>query len=237
MRTKGLVLLLSLITFYSGSGQVGETTDPGILFNGIVRDATTLLPLTGAQIAINGSYRSVSDEEGTFSFRVRTNDTVLFSLLGYKSALFHISDTLSGKEFAAGVFMTTDTISIETVIIIPRLSVIVSDIMKAPVSSTPEMENARYNIAVSAYAGKISQGRLGDPASNYNILHQKQRIDAFEKGTIPSDRIVGLSPLMILPAAYLLLNGLPPGPTPMKTPLTKQEIDRISELYLESKKK
>ena len=111
------------------------------------------------------------------------------------------------------------------------------ELFNSPVTSSPEMENAKYNMALSAYQGKISQGKLGDPQSNYNIIHQQQRIEAYEKGGIPSNRIVGLNPLMILPAAYLLLNGLPPKPEPMKTPLTSEEIEEIHQKYLDDIKK
>ena len=186
---------------------------------------------------MNRAFNSVSESDGTFSFRANRKDTIVFSLLGYKSTVCLINDTLAGREFIAGVYLNADTIHIGEVIIIPRLANLKSDILNKPVPTTPEMENARYNMAVSAYQGKVSQGKLGDPATNYSLLHQKQRVDASEKGGIPSGSIAGLSPFMLLPAAYLLLNGLPPKPNPMKTPLTRQELDQIHKKYLETIRK
>ncbi len=158
---------------------------------------------------------------------------IVFSLLGYQSAYFYVSDTLAGNEFMAGVYMKTDTLSIGEVIIMPRIQSLKYDIFKPPTTS-PEMENAKYNMAVSGYQGRIAMTHLGDPASNYSIIQHKRLRDASEKGTIPSDRMVGLSPLLLIPAAYLLINGLPEKPAPMKSNLTRQELDQIHKKYLET---
>ncbi len=234
MKRTGIMLLFTLASLYTGYSQVTETQGPGMFFHGIVRDATTLSPLPDSQILINRRLNSVSGQDGTFSFWVNKKDTVIFSMLGYRSAVFEISDTLAGNEFLAGIYLNTDTVTIEEVIIMPRLANLKYDILNNPVTPSQEMENAKYNIAVSGYQGKVSLGTLGDPSLNYSVLHQKQRIAAYERGGIPSDRIVGLSPLMILPAAYLLLNGLPPMPAPMKSTLTRQELDQIHKKYLET---
>lgn len=93
------------------------------------------------------------------------------------------------------------------------------------------IENARHNVAISAYQGRTTTGKLGDPASNYELIRQTQKINAFERGGIPSDKIVGLSPFMILPAAFLLLNGLPEKPSPLKPEISDSELDEIMDRY------
>ncbi len=104
-------------------------------------------------------------------------------------------------------------------------------------SKTPTtFDNARYNVAVSAYQGRNSQSKLGDPATNYTHLSQKQKVDAYERGGIPSDKMVGLSPLLLIPAAYLLIHGLPEKPAPLKPQLSDQEVDQIQKKYLETMK-
>jgi len=207
-----------------------------ILFHGLIIDATTLSPIANSQIKINRSFSSVSNEGGAFTFWVNRRDTVIFSRLGYRSTIFYVSDTLAGKEFNAGIYMTSDTLSIGEVIIVPRLSNLKSELLNTRPEPQPEIENARYNVAVSAYQGRKSQSSLGDPATNYEILRRKQRIYAYERGGIPSDRIVGLSPFMLIPAVYLLFNGLPenPAPTSMKSSLSRQEVDQIHKKYLET---
>jgi hypothetical protein len=185
---------------------------------------------------INRAFSSVSGNDGTFSFYVNKNDTITFNSLGYKSIVFYVSDTLPGREFIVGIYMQTDTMSIGEVIIIPRLTNFKSEILNGRSKTPATMENARYNVAVSAYQGRNSQNRLGDPASNYELLRQNQKVDAYERGGIPSDKMVGLSPLLLIPAAYLLLHGLPEKPAPLKPQLSDQEVDQIQKKYIETLK-
>lgn len=233
MKKIWLILSMVLINITWGNSQTGITQERIMLFSGIIRDARTLEPLPDAQIKIGNSFVSTSDEEGTFAIRVSRKDTIVFSLLGYQSAYYYVSDTLAGYDFAAGVYMNTDTLSIGEVVIVPRIQSLKYDIFKPPPTS-PEMENAKYNMAISAYQGRMAMTKLGDPASNYSVIQQKRLRDASEKGTIPSDRIVGFSPFMLVGVAYLLINGLPEKPAPMKSGLTRQELDQIHKKYLES---
>lgn len=233
MKKAWVILFMILIYNTFGYGQSVEIQVNKIIFSGIVRDAATLSPLPNSQISINRTFVAVSDEEGTFSIGVNRRDSVVFSILGYQPAYFYVSDTLSGRNFMAGVYLKTDTLSIGEVIIVPRIQSLKYDIFKAP-ATTPDMENAKYNMAISAYQGRMAMTQLGDPASNYSIVQQKRLRDASEKGTIPSDRIVGFSPFMLVGAVYLLINGLPAKPAPMKSILTRQELDQIHKKYLET---
>jgi hypothetical protein len=214
-----------------------KETGAKILFHGLVMDAKSQIPLTNSQILINGSFYSVTDNNGRFAFYANWNDTVIFRRLGYKPALLSVKDTLSGKEFITGIFMHPDTLTIGEVVIIPRLTSLRSDIFNPRTPVSPQLEYAKDNLAVSAYQGRVTQGRMGDASINYGVLKQKQRMDAYSKGQIPSDRIVALSPLMLLPAAYLLLNGLPEKPPPLQPNLTEQEIYQIHKKYLETLRK
>lgn len=232
MKKTWFIFFIALIYNTYGHGQSVVTQENKIIFSGIVRDAVSLSPLPNSQISINRSFVAVSDEDGTFAIGVNRRDTVVFSILGYSPVYFFVSDTLTGRNFMAGVYMKTDTLSIGEVIIVPRMQSLKYDIFKAP-ATTPEMENAKYNMAISAYQGRMGMTQLGDPASNYSIVQQKRLREASEKGTIPSDRIVGFSPFMIVGAVYLLINGLPEKPAPMKSTLTRQELDQIHKKYLE----
>jgi hypothetical protein len=196
-------------------------------------DAKTLSPIANSQIMINRAFSSVSGNDGTFAFYVNRNDTVVFKSLGYKSTILYISDTLTGREFIAGIYMNSDTLSIGEVVIVPRFTNLKSEILNARTKTPAIMENARYNVAISAYQGRNSQNKLGDPAANYELLRQKQKVDAYERGGIPSDKMVGISPLLLIPAAYLLIHGLPEKPAPLTPQLNNQEVDQIHKKYLE----
>lgn len=230
--------LLFAILFIAGvlqyaSGQENDSSGIRILFQGIVFDASSLKSIPAAQIFLNRSFSSISDEKGAFALYAFVRDTVVFKSLGYKPVTVIIGDSLAEKQFLAGIYMKTDTLEIGEVVIIPRLGNLKSEILNSKSKIPEQMENARYNVAVSAYQGRNSTGRLGDPTSNYELLRSQQKYDAYEKGQIPSDRIAGLSPFMLLPAAYMLMHGLPSGPAPIKPDVSDFELDQMMKRYLE----
>jgi hypothetical protein len=236
---KQIILIYFFLLLMSNTGYTQEASgSKGLIrFSGIVMDSKTNSPLANTQIIINRRYLSVSDKEGKFAFYVNRQDTVVFTRLGYKTAHFLVSDTLAGREFLAGIYMSSDTLEIAEVIITPRLRNLKSELMNSRPEPNIPLENAKYNLALSAYQGRMGQNKMGDPAINYKVLQQKQQDEAYSKGQLPSDRIVGLSPFLLLPAAYLLINGFPDKPSPMESQLTRQEIDRINQIYLERNRK
>jgi hypothetical protein len=231
------IILSICFILQTGLSQQKENAGIRILFHGLVMDASSLAPIANSQILINRIFTSTSGNDGTFSFNVNRNDTVVFKSLGYKSTILYVNDTLSGREFIVGIYMQSDTLSIGEVVIVPRLTNLKSEIMNSRSKAPAGMENARYNVAVSAYQGRNSQGKLGDPAANYELIRQKQKIEAYERGGIPSDKILGISPFLLIPAAYLLIKGFPEMPAPMKSQLTDDDVDQIHKKYLETIKK
>jgi hypothetical protein len=232
---KSLVLILTIffVIVYNVSGQEKDE-DSRILFRGQVMDASTLNPLSNSQIMINNEFSSLSREDGSFSFYVNRYDSVKFNSLGYKPSIMFISDSLAGREYVAGIFMNSDTVSIGEVIIVPGYRNLKYDILNSKPNEPIGMSNARYNVAVSAYQGRNSQNVLGDPQNNYAVISQQQKINAFEKGGIPSDQIAGINPFILLPAAYLLIHGLPAKPPPMSQEVSEGEMEQVYNKYLES---
>jgi hypothetical protein len=203
----------------------------------LIMDASTLAPIPNTQITINKEFSSLSGKDGIFSFYVNRNDTVIFSSLGYRPSMMLISDTLHGQDFVSGIFLSGDTVSIGEVIITPGYRNLKSAIFGAKAPESAYMSNAKYNVAISAYQGKTTQGNLGNPIDNYAVIKQRQKTDAFEKGGIPSNSMVSLSPFMLIPAAYLLLHGLPEPPRPYTPELSQYEIDQIHQIYLDKVRK
>lgn len=233
MRKQIFLFLFAAAISLPGLPQVLKNPAEMILFHGLIFDAGSETPLPNSQIFINRVFTSISDSEGKFAFYVNKRDTVIFRTLGYNSTVMMISDTLKGKEFLAGIFMNADTLMIPEVVILPRISSLKSDLLRPPPDASKEVENARYNLAVSAYQGRVNQGKLGDPSMNYEVIRQQQKEDAYSKGQIPPERIVGLSPLLLIPAAYFLINGLPEKPAAVKPIVTDQETNTIKSRYLE----
>ena len=169
---KRIVLIISsiFIFFNSGLSQVKENSDDKILFRGLVIDASTFSPVSNSQIMINNTFSSVSGVDGSFFFYVNSYDTVSFRSLGYKESVMTVSDTLHGTEFITGIYLNTDTLSIGEVIIIPGYKNLKSEILNSKSKVPTGMDNARYNVAVSAYQGKNSTGILGNPDDNYAAI-------------------------------------------------------------------
>jgi hypothetical protein len=233
MKRQILLFLFAMLISLPGLPQVLKNTSEMILFHGLILDAGSEAPLPNSQIFINRVFASISDSEGKFAFYVNKKDTVIFRMLGYNSTTMMISDTLKGKEFLAGIFMNADTLTIPEVVILPRISSLKSDLLRPPADVSKEVENARYNLAVSAYQSRVNQGKLGDPAMNYEVIRQQLKADAYSKGQIPPDKIAGISPLLLIPAAYLLINGLPEKPVAVKPIVTDQETNLIKSRYME----
>jgi hypothetical protein len=233
---KHLLLILSSLVLILNNATCQEDRDSAarILFRGMVIDATTFSPIPNSQIYINKSMAAVSASDGSFTFYVNLADTIIFNSLGYKKTIFQVSDTLRGLEFNAGIFMNSDTVNIGEVIIIPRQSNLRYEIMNAPTKTSDIMNNARNNVAISAYQGRTSQSKLGDALDNYSVIIQKQKTMAFEKGGIPSEQTVALNPFILIPAAYLLIKGFPEKPAAARTPLSPAEVDQIHRKYIES---
>jgi hypothetical protein len=229
------VIIFLLLAGIDCLGQDMKNTSSGFLFHGLVVDSGTEIPLSNTQIFINRSFSAISDNEGKFAFYVSRYDTIHFRRLGFKATSFIVSDTLSGSEFLAGIFMNPDTISIGEVVIIPRLSNLKSDMFAPRNPADAQTEYAKYNLAVSAYQGRVNQGKTGNPSANYEVLRQVQRDKAYSKGQLSSDQMVGISPLLLIPAAYLLMNGLPEKPPALQPRISEQEIYQLHKKYLKSK--
>ena len=212
-------------------------TDGRILFRGVVMSSTAQERLAGAQIYINRNTYASSLSDGTFSFFANKNDTIVFTMLGYKSASLIVSDTLRSKEFLTGVYLQTDTIAIGEVIIVPKFNNLRADIKNPRMEQDVQLENAKSNISIAAYVGRTAPLKMGDPAINYEILRSKQMRAAYEKGGIPSDQMVGISPFLLIPAAYLLLHGLPETPKPPDPVISRKDLDELNRLYFEMIKK
>ncbi|HCC69654.1 MAG TPA: hypothetical protein DEQ09_00660 [Bacteroidales bacterium] len=223
-----LIILLINISFLSAQQKEEEGF---ILIQGVVFDAKNMKPLPNTHYILNELFGNVTDEKGEFSIYIRGDDTIRFSYVGYRDFLFIPGDTLKGKLFTAGIFLQSDTLSIGEVIVVPRIPNLRTEILaNKPVVSSEE-RNARNNIAASAFEGVHTRGELGDPATNFELLKRKQIHEAYEKGAIPSDRMVGINFLAIPAAIIYFSKGSNKRPEPPPPLIPQKEIDRMKEIY------
>jgi hypothetical protein len=214
-------------------GQKNADDKINILFRGVVLDASSKTPLGSSQVIINRLKSVIAADDGTFSFYAGRRDTIVFSMLGYKPASLIVSDTLKGIEFLTGIYLESDTLLIGDVIIIPRVGNLKAEMMNPTVKTDPMTSNARANLTVAAYQARVGQNKLGDPNINYSVIRNTQKINAYEKGGIPADKIVGISPLLLLPVAYLLIHGLPEKPPPPKEQISTKDLQELNKKYQE----
>jgi len=73
-----------------------------------------------AVVAVKGTSRgTLTDVSGFFSIVVRTDETLVFSVLGFKDAFFPVPDTLKGEYFSMVQMLTRDTILLPAAVIYP----------------------------------------------------------------------------------------------------------------------
>jgi hypothetical protein len=225
-----LTILLIIILFQAClPGAYAQQQGP-VLFHGIILDASTRQPLPDAHYVVRGGSAGAADGRGMFSVYAFRNDTITFSCIGYRQFSMTVHDTLRAREYTAGVYLTTDTTLIPAVIVIPRLGNIRAEIMADKPVPNQEIINATNNLRMAVYQGLTNPPELGDPATNYELLRQRMRMEAYEKGQIPSSQMVGLSPLTLIPLIYLLANGPPEIPDPPAPHISARDMEYLRQL-------
>ena len=115
--------------------------------------------------------------------------------------------------------------------IIPRLGNIRAEIMADRPAPSQEMINASNNIRMGVYQGLTTQPDLGDPLVNYELLRQTQRMEAYEKGQIPSGQMVGLSPLILIPLIQRLASGPPVDHVPPAPHISARDLEHLRRVH------
>lgn len=224
-------ILLSVILFFQLPHGLLAQQNEVVLFHGIILDASTRQPLPDAHFIVRGRTAGAADSRGMFSVYAHHHDTITFSCIGYRHFSMTVHDTLRAREYTAGIYLTTDTTLIPAVIVMPRLGNIRAEIMAERPVQSQEMINATNNLRMAVYQGLANAPELGDPATNYEILRQKQRMEAYEKGQIPSSQMVGLSPFTLIPLIYMLAAGPPEELAPPVPHISARDIEYLQHLH------
>ena len=119
-----------------------------------------------------------------FSFIVEPYDTILFSSVGYKKVGLIIPDTLKTFHLELDIYMETDTIMIEEVIILPWKTY--EEFKEAFLSlelPDDDMNRAYKNIAL--IKTQIYYSGTPDPGLNYKYMLQEQYNQLYTKGQMP----------------------------------------------------
>jgi hypothetical protein len=91
-----------------------------IQFSGVVVTSDSLKPVPFTSLMIKNTNRgTISDYYGFFSFVAKMRDTIEFSALGYKRAIFVIPDTISDQRCSMIQILRPDTLILREVTIFP----------------------------------------------------------------------------------------------------------------------
>ena len=159
-----------------------------IQLSGVVRNEF-LQPVQFAHIVIQNKNRgTISDLNGMFSFVVESLDTVLFTAVGFKRVGLVIPDTLTRYHLSVDIYMETDTIWIEEVIILPWKTY--EEFREAFLSlelPDNDLKRAYRNIALikdQIYYNPYYSD-IPDPELNYQYTLREQYNELYTKGQLP----------------------------------------------------
>ena len=179
---KNIIVLLGFlfmpITIFS---QEDKTEEELIQLSGIVKDEFES-PLQFATVRIvNRHQGTISDHNGIFSFVSIPFDTIKFSCVGYKPALFVLPDSLPSPHLNIDVYLTRDTIMLEEAVIYPwktyeefKHAVIALEL------PDDDMDRALKNIALIKTQILLADEPI--PTQNFKYVMQEQYEKSMMKG-------------------------------------------------------
>ncbi len=201
-------------------------------FSGVVMDSDSLKPIVNVYCSMNGRLKGISDSGGKFSIYARVGDTLSFSHIGFRTKIFNVSDSLQLDSYLVGIFMTRDTIRLQEIVIFPRLGNLRQEMTSFRNRGDFQNDIAKQNLDIATYQGLKSVSDLTDPEVQYNYQASKMKMDAIERGGIPSDKIVSVSVFTgVALIMSLLLEDKSGILKPAKLPGT-QEVQWIKNYYL-----
>lgn len=119
MKKQVYITFIALLSFAASWAQVGQETSDGrkiVQITGIVAETDTSGNIPFVNIAIKGTSRgTISDYYGIFSLVAREGDTLIFSCVGYNSAVALIPKTLETDNYYMLAKMRKDTVMLPTV--------------------------------------------------------------------------------------------------------------------------
>lgn len=161
-------------------------TRPLIQFSGVVvGDSLEPIPFTSL-IVKNSNRGTISDFFGYFSFVAQTSDTIVFSAIGYKTALFVIPDTLTSNKYSLIEVLRQDTVYLKEAIIYPWPTP--DQFKKAFLElNMPDDDLARANNNLArAQMRERMTGTPADGSLNYKYQMQEQYSKLYYAGQYPS---------------------------------------------------
>jgi hypothetical protein len=181
MRKSVLIIFVGLLLCSLAYGQREKL----IQLSGVIRNEY-LQPIQYAHIVIQNKNRgTISDMHGMFSFVVEPLDTITFTAVGFKRVALIIPDTLTRYHLSVDIYMETDTIWIEEVVILPWKTY--AEFREAFLSlelPDNDLKRAYRNIAL-INTQIYYPNEEPNPDLNYQYMLKDQYNQLYSKGQIP----------------------------------------------------
>jgi hypothetical protein len=162
-----------------------------IQFSGVVVDNDSLRPVAATSIFAKNTYHgTISDFFGYFSFVAQAGDTIEFSKLGFKNAIFTIPDTLFANKYSLIQVMRKDTFLLNTVVIYPwpTPSEFVQAFIHNPIPGD-DLDRARFNLSAGQMTAR-TEAMPNDASMNYKTTLQQQYSRLYYAGGAPPNNLL-----------------------------------------------
>jgi hypothetical protein len=181
MRKTVLIIFVGLLLCSISYGQREKL----IQLSGVIRNEY-LQPIQYAHIIVQNKNRgTISDMHGMFSFVVEPLDTITFTAVGFKRVALIIPDTLTRYHLSVDIYMETDTIWIEEVVILPWKTY--AEFREAFLSlelPDNDLKRAYRNIAL-INTQIYYPNKEPNPELNYQYMLKDQYNQLYSKGQVP----------------------------------------------------
>ncbi|MCB0396759.1 MAG: carboxypeptidase-like regulatory domain-containing protein [Flavobacteriales bacterium] len=162
--------------------------------SGVVIKGDSLSPIPFVNIVIKNTHRgTTADYFGYFSLVAKEQDTIVFSSVGYRRAMFIVPDTLSDDRYVLMQSLSPDTVQLQETVIYPwptkeefrnaflNLKVPDDDMARAERNLNREAMAARYEVTPM------------DGSMNHTLYMQQEASKLYYAGQLPPNNL--LNPL------------------------------------------
>jgi hypothetical protein len=214
-----------LIPFFFLSGQIQER-ERFFQVSGLITDEENKPLANVGVISLMLKRGTLSERTGIYSITSTPGDTIFFRALGFKKKFMIMPVDFEGRRFNLDVVLSTDTIPIENVVVMPwkSYSEFIKD-MTTPLPVAPEIENMNKNIASVQSAISNNAGVRISPEAGYRYAMQQNFNNMATRGQYPINNL--LNPFRWAKFINGMKNGL----------LRNQHIDKPAKLKGKKKNK
>ena len=184
---KSLFLFLFIISLSVSAAAQEETRKEIVQFSGVILDGDSLQPIPFTSIVVLQRKSGTSaDPNGIFSFAAQTGDSIRFSTMGFKDAIFVIPDTLQTNKYSLIQLMSSDTMLLRTHMVYPWPSKekFKEEFLNTRIP-TDDLDRAKANLAQAEMRERI-QNMPSSGSENFKYENYRKSQQIYYNGQYPT---------------------------------------------------